>query len=85
MKTLSALYETNHLMLFAFLIYSSKAPVIDGALGNGASISNISEASVTALAVVGPNAAIRVLFCLKSGKLANKECTPEGLKNAIMS
>ena len=40
------------------MIYSSRAPVNDGAFGNGASISRISPASRTALAVVGPNATI---------------------------
>ena len=40
-------------MPFAFLIYNSKAPVIEGAFGKGASISRINPASRTAFAVVG--------------------------------
>jgi len=36
--------------------------------GCGAGISKISPASNTALCVVAPKAAMRVLFCLKSGK-----------------
>jgi hypothetical protein len=55
--------------LFAFLMYISRAPVMLGALGCGASMSRIKPASFTAFAVVGPNAAILVLFCSKSGKL----------------
>jgi hypothetical protein len=48
-------------------------------------MSKTSPASVTALAVVGPKAAILVLFCLKSGKLTRSEFIPEGLKNAMTS
>ena len=72
-------------MPFAFLIYSSSAPVIEGAFGKGASISTSSPASLTALAVVGPNVAIRVLFCLKSGKFTKSELMPDGLKKASTS
>ena len=77
--------ERSYLMPFAFFMYSSRAPVMDGALGKGASISRIKPASRTALAVVGPNTAMRVLFCLNSGKFTNKEFIPEGLKNARIS
>ena len=41
---------------------------IEGALTDGASILTLSPASATALTVVCPNAAIRVLFCSNSGK-----------------
>src|SRR6187549_2191053 len=61
-------------------MYNSKAPVIEGAFGSGASMSRINPASRTALAVVGPNAASRVLFCLKSGKFTEREFIPDGLK-----
>ena len=67
-------------MPFAFFMYNSRAPVMEGALGNGASISRIKPASRTALAVVGPNTAIRVLFCLNSGKLTNKRIYTGGAK-----
>ena len=42
--------------------------VIEGAAGCGAKISKASPASTTAAEVVEPNAAMRVLFCLKSGR-----------------
>ena len=77
--------EASYLMPFAFFIYNSKAPVMEGALGKGASISSIKPASRTALAVVGPNTAMRVLFCLNSGKFTNNEFIPEGLKKARIS
>ena len=48
-------------------------------------MSSSNPASRTALAVVGPNAAIRVLFCLKFGKFVNSDVIPDGLKNAMQS
>ena len=51
--------------LFTFLIYCSKAIVIDGAFD--APIFNSNPALSTALAVVGPKAAMR-MFCSNSGK-----------------
>ena len=71
--------------LFTILTYCSKAMVIEGATGNGAGISKINPASKTALCVDTPNAAIRVLFCLKSGKFLYNDCMLEGLKKAITS
>ena len=70
---------------FASLIYTSRAPVMEGAFGMGAWMSKTSPASLTASAVVGPNAAIRVLFCLNSGKFTRSELMPDGLKNAMIS
>jgi hypothetical protein len=58
--------------LFTSLTYCSIAIVMDGAAGVGAGISSIKPASSTALCVVAPKAAIRVLFCLKSGKFLYK-------------
>ena len=56
------------------------AMVIDGADLVGAGISSFNPASFTAFAVVGPKAAIKVLFCLKEGKFFIKDLTPAGLK-----
>ena len=66
-------------------MYNSKAATIDGALECGACTSNRKSCFNTALTVVGPNAAIAVLFCLKSGKFTNKDLIPPGLKNTNIS
>ena len=54
--------------LFAAFIYLSKAMVMEGVSGEGASISHFKPASVTAFTVELPKAAILVLFCLNPGK-----------------
>jgi hypothetical protein len=59
----TSLLQTLHAMFyFRFLLYSfrksSRAIVIDGALGLGALISSLSPSLSTAQAVVGPKAAI---------------------------
>lgn len=61
--TTNLIVKRNAYELLAFLIYKSSAPVIEGALGSGASISRVNPASIMALAVVGPNAANRIPFC----------------------
>ena len=61
------------------------APVIEGAFGMGASMSKSHSASLTALAVVGPKAAKRVLFCLHSGKFVINDWIPDGLKKQMIS
>ena len=71
--------------LFTCFTYSSIAMVMDGIFGIGAWMSRFKPASSTALWVVGPNAAMRVLFCRKEGKLRYNDLIPEGLKNAMMS
>ena len=43
-------------------------------------MSILSFASLAALSVASPYIAIRVLFCLKSGKFLNNDSMPEGLK-----
>ena len=75
----------NYFPLFAATIYCSKAIVIEGALGVGASMSSFNPAFLIASAVVGPKQAIRVLFCLNFGKFLNKDLIPEGLKNTNTS
>ena len=50
--------------LLALFKYCSIAIDIEGALGKGALTSSVNPASSTALAVVGPKAAIRVFHCL---------------------
>ena len=47
---------------------SSIAPTIEGALGCGALMLGFRPFLIAAVAVVAPNVAIKVLFCLKSGK-----------------
>jgi len=71
--------------LFMFLMYCSRAMVIDGASGVGASMLSVNPASLTAWAVEVPKQAIFVSFCLKSGKFCNSDLIPEGLKNTRMS
>ena len=71
--------------LLASLMYCSIAIVILGASFVGALMLSSSPASSTAFQVVEPNAAIRVLFCLKSGKFSNSDLIPEGLKNTNTS
>ena len=72
-------------MSAAFFRYSSIAPVMLGASGIGASMSNLNPASLTAFAVVGPNAAMTVPFCLNLGKFLRRLSMPPGLKNTSMS
>ena len=50
-------------------MYFSRAIVIEGFSGVGAAMSTRNPLSLTALMVVFPNTAIRVLFCLKFGKI----------------
>ena len=66
-------------------MYISKALDIDGTFGVGAKTSILNPAFSAAFSVVLPNTAILVSFCLKSGKLDNKDSIPEGLKNTKMS
>src|SRR5690554_7968453 len=66
-------------------MYCSIANDIEGTCGCGALMSNLRLLSTTAFAVVGPNAAIKVLFCLKSGKFFNNDSIPEGEKNTKTS
>ena len=66
-------------------MYFSKAIVIDGVSGEGAVILHFNPAAVAAFTVEFPNTAIRVLFCLNSGKFLNNEYIPEGLKNTKIS
>lgn len=58
----------NYFCLLAVAIYCSRAMVMDGAFGVGAWISTRNPLSSAALAVVAPKVAMRVSFCLKSGK-----------------
>ena len=74
-----------YLFLLNSVMNCSSAMVMDGALGFGASISRRNPASLTALEVVGPKAAIFVLFCLKSGKFCLSDFIPEGLKKTRIS
>src|SRR5665811_296026 len=67
------------------LMYCSNAIVIEGARDEGASMSNRKPASRTACAVLGPKDAIRVSFCIKSGKFWYNDLIPEGLKNTKTS
>jgi len=66
-------------------MYFSKAIVMEGVSGDGAVMLHFNPAAVAALTVEFPNTAIRVLFCLNSGKFLNKESIPDGLKNTRMS
>ena len=66
-------------------MYLSKAIIILGLSGLGAIIFTFNLASIIALTVVAPHAAIRVLFCLNSGKFSNKERISAGLKKHIIS
>jgi len=59
--------------------YSSRAIVIDGALGLGALISSLRPSCSTALAVVGPKAAIFISPWTKSGKFSLSDFMPDGL------
>lgn len=61
------------------------AMLIDGEVLVGALMLSVSPASLTALAVRGPKAAISVEFCSKLGKFLNKDLIPEGLKKTNMS
>ena len=47
---------------------------MDGVSGEGAVILHFNPAAVAAFTVEFPNTAIRVLFCLNSGKFLNKIC-----------
>ena len=71
--------------MLADLIYFSSAIVIEGVSTEGAVILHFKPASVAALTVEFPKTAIRVLFCLNSGKFLNKESIPEGLKKTRIS
>ena len=73
------------LLPISFFRYNSRAAVIDGASGVGASTSRRKPASFTALAVVGPKHPIFISSCLKFGKFFNREEIPEGLKNTSIS
>src|SRR5690606_16266072 len=86
-RLLFLLYSIKEIyfFLFASLIYFSKAMVMEGVSGVGAAMSTRNPFSSAALMVVFPKTAIRVSFCLKSGKLWNKESIPEGLKNTKIS
>ena len=66
-------------------MYFFNAIVIEGVSGVGAAMSTRSPFASTAFIVVFPNTARRVSFCLKSGKLWNKDSIPEGLKNTKIS
>ena len=61
------------------------AIVMDGAVLVGAEIFSFNPDSSTAVAVVGPKAAIKVEFCLKSGKFLSNDLTPDGLKKISIS
>ena len=61
------------------------APTIEGAFGCGALIFGSKPFLMAAVAVVAPNAAIKVSFCLKSGKFLNNDSIPPGLKNTNTS
>jgi hypothetical protein len=54
--------------LLTSLIYFFNAIVIDGVSGEGALMSILKPASLAAFTVVFPKTAIRVLFCVNSGK-----------------
>jgi hypothetical protein len=56
-----------YLHLANFTMYCSRAIAIEGALGVGACTCNVRPASFTALAVVDPKAATRILSCLNLG------------------
>ena len=71
--------------LFTSLMYLLIAMVILGVSGVGALIFTVSPCSFAALMVVLPKTAIRVLFCLKSGKFSKSDLIPLGLKNTRMS
>ena len=49
----------------------------------GAFISILRFFPIAASSVVFPYTAIRVLFCLKSGKFLNKDSIPSGLKKQV--
>ena len=79
---------TNQLLLrylLFFLMYCSKAMVMEGAAGTGAWMSSFKPASSTACAVVGPKAAIRVVLCLNFGKFLNSDLIPDGEKKTNTS
>ena len=61
------------------------AIVMEGVSGVGAEISTLRPRASTAFIVVFPNTAIRVSFCLKSGKFSNRDLIPLGLKNTRIS
>ena len=61
------------------------AMVIEGDSFVGALISILKFALSAASTVVFPKTAIRVFFCLKSGKFLNNDSMPEGLKKTKMS
>ena len=63
----------------------SMAPTIEGAFGCGARMLGSKPFFMAAVAVVAQNAAISVLFCLKSGKFLNKDYIPPGLKKTSIS
>ena len=58
---------------------SSRAIVIDGAFGLGATISSLRPSCSTALAVAGPKTAIFVSPCTKFGKFSFNDYIPVGL------
>ena len=71
----------NHLYYaLLFLRYSSRAVVIEGACGDGASISRRNPASFTACAVAAPKQPILTSPCSNSGKFFSNDAIPEGLK-----
>jgi hypothetical protein len=65
--------------LLCSLRKSSRAIVIEGAFGLGAFISSRNPSCSTALAVVGPKAAILISPWTKSGKFSFNDLMPEGL------
>ena len=60
-------------------MYCSMAMVIEGAFGVGAAMSTRNLFSVAAFSVVGPNVAMHVVPCSKSGKFLYKLSMPLGL------
>lgn len=77
--------QGDYFFLSCSIIKSSIAPTIEGALGCGAFTSRRKLCFSTAIAVVGPKAAIAVVFCLKSGKFTNNDSIPPGLKKTNKS
>lgn len=75
----------GYFFLFCPLRKRSRAVVIDGASGDGASTSRRKPASRIALAVVGPKHPIFISFCSKLGKFFINDAIPEGLKNTSIS
>src|SRR6218665_2617260 len=78
-------HRSAYFFLLRSLINCSMAAVMLGAFGCGACRSRRRLFFTTAFAVVGPKAAITVVFCLKSGKFLNNDSIPPGLKNTSIS